>query len=77
MLSHTERYRSLIERYMVRHLVKPGITGLAQVQGLKGAHDLEHMRARVRADVYYLEHWSLLLDLRILATTLWQWLRGQ
>ncbi|MDR9374248.1 MAG: exopolysaccharide biosynthesis polyprenyl glycosylphosphotransferase [Schleiferiaceae bacterium] len=77
MLSHTERYRALIERYMVRHLVKPGITGLAQVQGLKGAHDLEHMRARVRADVYYLEHWSLLLDLRILATTLWQWLRGQ
>ena len=77
MLSHTERYRALIERYMVRHLVKPGITGLAQVQGLKGTHDLEHMRARVRADVYYLEHWSPLLDLRILATTLWQWLRGR
>lgn len=77
MQSHTAAYRELIERYMVRHLVKPGITGLAQVQGLKGAHDLPQMRARVRADVYYLEHWSPLLDFRILATTLWQWLRGQ
>lgn len=70
MLEHTEQYRELVQSYMVRHLVKPGITGLAQVQGLKGEHDLESMKARVRADVYYLEHWSLFMDLRILLRTL-------
>lgn len=70
MLSHTEEYRDLVERYMLRHFVKPGLSGLAQVNGLKGEHDLKQMEERVKADVYYLENWSLLLDLSILIRTL-------
>jgi len=73
MLAHTEEYRGLVDRYMLRHLVKPGLTGLAQVQGYKGEHDLASMEARVQADVYYLENWSLLLDLSIILRTLAQW----
>jgi Undecaprenyl-phosphate glucose phosphotransferase len=72
MLAHTEEYRHLVDRYMLRHFVKPGLSGLAQVQGLKGDHDLKAMEDRVRADVYYLENWSLLLDLSILLRTLGQ-----
>lgn len=73
MLSHTAEYRDLVDRYMMRHLVKPGLTGLAQVQGYKGEHDLASMEARVRADVYYLENWNLLLDLSIILRTVGQW----
>lgn len=73
MIAHTEEYRNLVDRYMLRHLVKPGLTGLAQVQGYKGEHDLPSMEARVRADVYYLENWSLLLDLSIILRTLASW----
>lgn len=76
MLTHTEEYRHLVDRYMLRHFVKPGLSGLAQVQGLKGDHDLEAMQDRVRADVYYLENWSLLLDLSILLRTLGQILKS-
>jgi putative colanic acid biosynthesis UDP-glucose lipid carrier transferase len=76
MLSHTEEYRHLVDRYMLRHFVKPGLSGLAQVQGLKGDHDLEAMKERVKADVYYLENWSLLLDVSILLRTIWQVLRS-
>lgn len=75
MLAHTEEYRHLVDRYMLRHLVKPGLTGLAQVQGYKGEHDLASMEARVQADVYYLENWSLLLDISIMFRTLAQWRR--
>jgi Undecaprenyl-phosphate glucose phosphotransferase len=73
MLAHTEEYRDLVDRYMLRHLVKPGLTGLAQVQGYKGAHDLAAMEARVRADVYYLQNWSLIFDLSIILRTLASW----
>lgn len=73
MLAHTEEYQHLVERYMLRHLVKPGLTGLAQVQGYKGEHDLAAMEARVRSDVYYLENWSLVLDLSIIFKTLAHW----
>lgn len=73
MLAHTEEYRNIVSRYMLRHLVKPGLTGLAQVQGYKGAHDLAGMEARVQADVYYLENWSLLFDYTIILRTLATW----
>lgn len=73
MLAHTEEYRGLVDRYMMRHLVKPGLTGLAQVQGYKGEHDLASMEARVRADVYYLQNWSLIFDLSIILRTLAAW----
>ncbi len=77
MLAHTEEYRKLIDRYMVRHLVKPGITGLAQTTGLRGETETtEKMEERVKADVYYIENWSVLLDLKIIFITILQTIRG-
>lgn len=71
MLAHTEAYRRLIDQYMVRHLVKPGITGWAQVLGFRGATDqLWQMERRVDSDVWYIEHWSFLLDLKIIIRTI-------
>ena len=67
MLNHTKDYRNLIDTFMVRHLITPGITGLAQSRGLSGeTPETEDMEARVKADVYYLENWSLLLDVKII-----------
>jgi putative colanic acid biosynthesis UDP-glucose lipid carrier transferase len=69
-VAHNEMYRKLIPGYMVRHKVKPGITGLAQVNGLRGeTRTVEQMEARVRYDLEYLRTWSLELDLEILAKT--------
>jgi putative colanic acid biosynthesis UDP-glucose lipid carrier transferase len=69
-VSHNEEYAVVIRGYFARHRVKPGITGWAQVNGLRGeTQDTEKMRARVEYDTYYIERWSLLFDLRILATT--------
>jgi putative colanic acid biosynthesis UDP-glucose lipid carrier transferase len=64
-----EQYRRLISGYMVRHKVKPGITGWAQVNGLRGGDDLDSMRRRVEFDLEYLRNWSLGLDLAILLKT--------
>ena len=69
-VAHNEMYRKLIRSYMVRHKVRPGITGLAQVNGLRGETDtLDKMRARVEYDLAYLRNWSLLLDLKIVLMT--------
>ena len=69
-VAHNEHYRKLVSGYMLRHKVRPGITGLAQVNGLRGeTRDVERMRQRVRYDLEYLKHWSLGLDLRILLKT--------
>jgi putative colanic acid biosynthesis UDP-glucose lipid carrier transferase len=69
-VAHNEMYRKLIDGYMVRHKVLPGITGLAQVNGLRGeTQTLEQMEARVRCDLEYLRNWSVALDLQILART--------
>ncbi|MBV8910127.1 MAG: exopolysaccharide biosynthesis polyprenyl glycosylphosphotransferase [Gammaproteobacteria bacterium] len=69
-VAHNEMYRKLIKGYMVRHKVKPGMTGLAQINGLRGeTRTLEQMEARVRYDLEYLRNWSLKLDLEILAKT--------
>jgi putative colanic acid biosynthesis UDP-glucose lipid carrier transferase len=69
-VAHNELYRKLIKGYMVRHKVLPGITGLAQVNGLRGeTRTLEQMEARVRYDLEYLRSWSIELDLEILART--------
>ena len=76
MLQHTEQYSKLINKYMVRHLIKPGITGWAQVTGYRGeTHTLSQMEGRVRRDIWYLENWSLLLDIRIIFMTVWNALR--
>ena len=70
-VSHNELYRRLIKGYMVRHKVPPGITGLAQVHGLRGeTTSVEQMEARVQYDLEYLRNWSVLLDLQILLKTL-------
>ncbi|MGC1729017.1 MAG: undecaprenyl-phosphate glucose phosphotransferase [Steroidobacteraceae bacterium] len=69
-VAHNELYRKLIKGYMLRHKVLPGITGLAQVNGLRGeTRELEQMEARVRYDLEYLRCWSVELDLEILART--------
>ncbi|MBE9585795.1 undecaprenyl-phosphate glucose phosphotransferase [Mucilaginibacter sp. JRF] len=78
MLKHTEEYSALIDRFMVRHFLKPGITGWAQVRGLRGeTKTTEDMMARVEADVWYLENWSFLLDLKIIFLTFWNAVRGE
>jgi putative colanic acid biosynthesis UDP-glucose lipid carrier transferase len=69
-VAHNEHYRRLISGYMHRHKVKPGITGWAQVNGLRGETDtLDKMRARVEYDLEYLRNWSPSLDLRIVLRT--------
>jgi putative colanic acid biosynthesis UDP-glucose lipid carrier transferase len=70
-VAHNEQYRQLIKAYMVRHKVKPGITGWAQVHGHRGETDtVEKMQARVEYDLEYLRNWSLGLDLQIIARTI-------
>jgi len=67
---HNEQYRKLIDRYMLRHKVKPGITGLAQVNGWRGETDsLDKMQKRVEHDLAYIHNWSLWLDLKIILLT--------
>jgi putative colanic acid biosynthesis UDP-glucose lipid carrier transferase len=69
-VAHNEIYRKLIRGYMIRHKVRPGITGLAQVMGFRGETDtVEKMKARIEHDLTYLRNWSLLLDLQIILKT--------
>lgn len=78
MLSHTEHYARLIDEYMVRSCVKPGITGWAQVNGYRGATtELWQMDRRVKYDVWYIEHWSALLDLKIIFRTVYNAIAGE
>ncbi|NDV96585.1 undecaprenyl-phosphate glucose phosphotransferase [Dysgonomonas sp. 521] len=71
MLKHTELYSSIIDKFMVRHLVKPGITGWAQVTGYRGeTKTVEEMEGRVVRDVWYLENWTFFLDLKIIYLTI-------
>lgn len=77
MLKHTEEYAQQIERFMFRHLVKPGLTGLAQAKGYRGATPtLQYMEHRVRMDNFYVNNWSLVLDLKIIVLTMLAMLRG-
>lgn len=71
MLKHTEHYSHIIDRYMQRHLVKPGITGLSQVMGYRGEteQDVHLMKMRVRMDRFYIANWSFYLDLKIIYAT--------
>ncbi len=69
-LEHNELYKDLVQRYMMRHRVKPGITGWAQVNGLRGQTDtLRKMSDRVEHDIYYIQHWTFRMDLMIIART--------
>lgn len=78
MLKHTEDYSALIDKYMIRHFVKPGITGWAQVRGFRGeTKKLEQMEGRVNMDVWYIENWSLWLDLKIIFLTVFNVFKGE
>ena len=78
MLKHTEQYSVLIDKYMVRHLVKPGVTGWAQVTGYRGeTKTLEQMEGRVKRDVWYIENWTFFLDLEIIVVTVLNMFKGE
>jgi putative colanic acid biosynthesis UDP-glucose lipid carrier transferase len=78
MLKHTEQYSALIDKYMIRHLVKPGVTGWAQVTGYRGeTKTLEQMEGRVKRDVWYIENWSFVLDLKIIVVTVLNMFKGE
>ncbi len=77
MLTHTDQYRTIVSKYMVRHFVKPGITGWAQVNGYRGTTDhVFLMEKRVEYDIYYIENWSLLFDTQIIFMTILTLLKG-
>ena len=70
MISHTKLYSSLIDKYMVRHSVKPGITGWAQITGFRGeVSEIAQMEERVKRDVWYIENWNFFFDLKIVFIT--------
>lgn len=72
-VEHNNRYKRIISRYMLRHIVKPGITGWAQVNGWRGETDTEEkMRQRVKYDLYYIDNWSLWFDIKIVFLTLFK-----
>ncbi len=78
MLSQTKKYAKTIDKFMVRHLVKPGITGLAQIRGYRGEIEKnEDMENRVKLDIYYIENWSFLLDFKIIIQTIINVLKGE
>ncbi len=78
MIRENERYSKSVDKFMVRHFVKPGITGLAQVKGFRGEIETdEDIVNRVKYDIYYLENWSLILDLNIVFLTTINFLTGQ
>ncbi|MDR1171227.1 MAG: undecaprenyl-phosphate glucose phosphotransferase [Bacteroidales bacterium] len=77
MLMHTYEYSPKVDKYMVRHFVKPGITGLAQVSGYRGeTKEIELMEKRIRADIHYVENWTLRMDFKIMAQTVFMIMKG-
>jgi len=78
MLSHTDMYAKKIDKFMVRHFVKPGITGLAQVSGYRGEVESDKdIIGRVQHDIFYIENWSFFLDLKIIFQTLFNTIKGE
>ncbi|MEZ4826301.1 MAG: undecaprenyl-phosphate glucose phosphotransferase [Bacteroidia bacterium] len=78
MLKHTDEYSQIINKYLFRHFITPGITGHAQVNGFRGeTTDPSLMEKRVEYDTWYIENWSLLLDIKIVFLTVWNAIRGE
>lgn len=78
MLKHTDEYASKVDKYMVRHFIKPGITGLAQVRGYRGEVEQDSdIHGRIKFDIFYIENWSFLLDLKIIVQTVLNMFRGE
>lgn len=77
MLKHTDQYAQAVDDYMVRHFLKPGITGWAQVHGFRGEIDsIEKLRSRINHDIWYLQNWSLWLDVKIMFLTFYNTMKG-
>lgn len=77
MLNHTKQYNELTENFMVRHFVKPGITGLAQIRGLRGEiSDIKYMQERINVDIEYLENWDIISDIKICFLTFYLMFKG-
>lgn len=78
MLMHTEQYSAIISKFMVRHFVKPGITGWAQINGLRGGTETNDlMEKRVEHDIWYMEHWSIWLDVKVIFRTVFNVFKGE
>jgi len=78
MVKHTNLYSNKVDKYMVRHFVKPGITGLAQVRGYRGEIEKDiDIQNRIKFDVFYIENWSLFLDLKIIVQTVINAIKGE
>ena len=78
MISHTTMYSKKVDKFMVRHLVKPGITGLAQVSGFRGEIETDNdIVNRVRFDIFYVENWSLLMDIKVVIQTFVNAIKGE
>ena len=78
MVSHTEMYAKSVDKFMVRHFIKPGISGLAQINGFRGEVETEKdIINRVKYDIFYLENWSLLLDIKIVFATIFNAIKGE
>ena len=77
MLKHTEAFSKQVDKFMLRHYVKPGITGLAQTKGFRGeTNTFYKLKNRIKLDRFYVENWSLLFDLKIIVSTILMMLRG-
>jgi Sugar transferases involved in lipopolysaccharide synthesis len=77
MIKQTDLYEKLIDQFMIRHMIKPGITGWAQISGYRGeTKNLEQMEGRFRRDVWYIENWSFILDIKIIIVTIVKVLKG-
>jgi putative colanic acid biosynthesis UDP-glucose lipid carrier transferase len=78
MLSQSEKFVKIVDKYMVRHYVKPGITGLAQVKGYRGEIETDKdIINRVKLDIFYIENWSFILDLNIIVKTVLNVFKGE
>jgi len=78
MVKHNEEFAKKVDKFMVRHLVKPGITGLAQVSGFRGEIETnKDIVNRVKYDIFYIENWSLLLDIKIIVLTALNAIKGE
>jgi len=77
MIKHTEKYKTLVDKFMVRHTIKPGITGYAQVKGFRGEiRKIKDMKDRIKLDISYIENWSVWLDIKIILLTIGNLLKG-
>tara|TARA_R110001583_G_scaffold82491_1_gene218763 strand:- start:315 stop:1379 length:1065 start_codon:yes stop_codon:yes gene_type:complete len=78
MLKHTDEYASKVDKYMLRHFVKPGITGLAQIRGYRGEIETNSdIQNRIKFDIFYIENWSFFMDLKIIVQTMLNAISGE